>query len=465
MGQYQEYEQYKDSGVKWLGRIPKHWKKSIIGYYFDIQLGKMLQNEPESIKDEEVFYLKALHVQWDKVTISDLPKMWASPTDKEKYGVSNGDLLICEGGEVGRANLLSGIKEDCIIQNALHRVRPFNQSSVDYLNYLMRHIADAKWFDLLCNKATISHLTSEKLRAIAFPVPPLSEQKQIAQFLDYKTAQIDALIAKKEALLEKLSEQRSAIITQAVTKGLDPTVPMKDSGIEWLGEIPKHWKVIRTKFLVTYMGSGKTPRGGSEVYIDNGIILLRSQNIHDEGLRLDEVVHITDEADTLQASSRVKPQDVLLNITGASIGRVSLVPNEFPPANVNQHVCIFRPDIKTVLPKFLHLLMCSKQGKEQIFSQENGTSREGLNFRQAGNLVFALPPLKEQDMLIGEIHKKLQKFNTTAQKITKMIALLKEYRTALITNAVTGKIDVRDIKLPELDQHQSTVINKNGTNR
>ncbi|GCL40185.1 type I restriction-modification system S subunit [Sphaerospermopsis reniformis] len=211
----------KDSGIEWLGEIPKHWKRTVFKYYFDIQLGKMLQNEPQSTNDDEISYLKAIHVRWDKVDIYDLPKMWASPKDREKYSVKNGDLLICEGGEVGRTALLKGLQEDCIIQNALHRVRPLSQSSVEYLDYLMRHIADTGWFEILCNKSTISHLTSEKLGALALPLPPLHEQQKIAEYLDQKTAQIDEQKTKIQQAIDLLKEYRTALITNAVTGKID----------------------------------------------------------------------------------------------------------------------------------------------------------------------------------------------------------------------------------------------------
>jgi type I restriction enzyme S subunit len=211
----------KDSGIEWLGDIPEHWIRSVFRYYFDIQLGKMLQNEPQTPNDDEISYLKAIHVRWDKVDTSELPKMWGSPRDREKYYVKNGDLLICEGGEVGRTALLKELQEDCIIQNALHRVRPLKHSSVEYLNYLIRHIADTGWFDILCNKSTIAHLTSEKVGALALPLPPLNEQEKIAQFLDYKTKQIDQQKAKIKQAIELLKEYRTSLITNAVTGKID----------------------------------------------------------------------------------------------------------------------------------------------------------------------------------------------------------------------------------------------------
>src|SRR5699024_1098458 len=135
-------------------------------------------------------------------------------------------------------------------------------------------------------------------------------------FLDRKTKAIDALIEKKEQLIERLKEKRQALITRAVTKGFNPSVPMKDSGIEWLGEIPEEWEITKLKWLVSKIGSGKTPRGGSEVYEEEGIPFLRSQNIHFDGLRLDDVVYIDSETHKDMSSTAIKPNDVLLNITG-----------------------------------------------------------------------------------------------------------------------------------------------------
>ena len=215
----------------------------------------------------------------------------------------------------------------------------------------------------------------------------------------------------------------------------------KDSGVVWLGDIPEHWRVKRIKFLVNKIGSGKTPKGGSEVYIDSGIMLIRSQNVYDDGFRLDDVVYIDDEIDNIQANSRVFANDILLNITGASIGRVCLVPTDFQKANVNQHVCIFRPKLKEIFPQYLHLLFCSTQGKEQIFSYENGTSREGLNFQEAGNLTFAIPPLNEQQKIAQFLDYKTKQIDELIKKKETLIEKLDEKRTSLISHAVTKGLD------------------------
>ena len=134
---------------------------------------------------------------------------------------------------------------------------------------------------MICNKATIAHFTVEKVEATPCVYPPLEEQKQIAAFLDKETTKIDTLIDKQEQLITLLGEKRQAIISHAVTRGLNPNVKMKDSGIEWLGEVPEHWEVTKLGYIAKKIGSGKTPRGGSEVYLKEGILFLRSQNVHD----------------------------------------------------------------------------------------------------------------------------------------------------------------------------------------
>ena len=315
MGSYPVYERYKDSGVEWLGEIPEHWMSSVFKHYFDIQLGKMLQNEPTSDHDEQISYLKAFHVRWEGVDIIDLPKMWASPNNRQKYHVKNGDLLVSEGGDVGRSALIEGLSEDCIIQNSLHRVRSSNLSSLEYLNYLMRHIADSKCLDILCNKSTISHLTGEKLGALALPLPPLEEQETIARFLDYKTRQIDALIAKKEALLEKLEEKRSALISHAVTKGLDRSVPMKDSGVEWIGTIPEHWIVSRIKYYAICF-NGSTPQTTNPDYWEDGHIPWLSSSKVNDNIVLFPTAYISIKA-LQECSLRIAPKgSVIVGIVG-----------------------------------------------------------------------------------------------------------------------------------------------------
>lgn len=274
------------------------------------------------------------------------------------------------------------------------------------------------------------------------PLPSKDDQDNIADFLNHRTARIDALIAKQKRLLDLLDERRKTVITRAVIAGLDSTVAMKNTEIDWLREIPEHWGVAKLRWITTKIGSGVTPTGGSEAYVEDGIIFLRSQNVHFGCLQFDDVVYIDDETNAEMAATQVESGDVLLNITGASIGRCSCVPQEFPPANINQHVCIIRPRFDRLNPAFLNYAVSSHNVQYQIFSDQEGASREAVTFTQIGNFLFPLPPLSEQKQIATNIGRKVEQINTLTDKVTKSIELLSEKRQALITAAVTGQIDI-----------------------
>ncbi|KGC43708.1 restriction endonuclease subunit S [Burkholderia pseudomallei] len=219
-----------------------------------------------------------------------------------------------------------------------------------------------------------------------------------------------------------------------------PYPTYKDSGVKWLGQVPEHWAVKQIKYLASHIGSGKTPTGGAEVYEDSGVLFLRSQNVYESGLKLEDVAFITDEVDEEMKGSRVKPGDVLLNITGASIGRSCLVPNVFERANVNQHVCIIRSE-RPSIAKWMALCLPSRTIQAQIDFSQNGAGREGLNFEQIGKMLVALPPVSEIDEISGLIDRETARIDALVEKKTRFIELLREKRHVAIAHAVTKGLD------------------------
>lgn len=193
------------------------------------------------------------------------------------------------------------------------------------------------------------------------------------------------------------------------------------------------------KHLTKKIGSGKTPAGGANVYVPSGIVFLRSQNIHSDGLRLDDVVYLHETTDEEMLGTRVLPDDLLMNITGASLGRCTITPPGLGKANVNQHVCIIRLDKKEILPKFAHAYLCSAHGQAQIFSTENGISRDALNFEQLGDLWMSVPPMVEQDRIVAYLDAETARLDALAAKVRRGIELLRERRLALITEVVLGQ--------------------------
>jgi type I restriction enzyme S subunit len=202
----------------WQPAYTNSWRFTQIKHHYEIKLGKMLQNSAQSSEDVEVPYLKAQHIQWDKVLTEELPTMWASPWEIEMLRVRKGDLLVCEGGEVGRAVIVTDeLPRDCIIQNALHLVRPRQTGDLRFLKYLLLHATSHEWLDVICNKATIAHFTVEKFSQVWIWLPRLSEQRVIANYLDHETAKIDKLIVVAKKTIKLLQERRTALITAAVT--------------------------------------------------------------------------------------------------------------------------------------------------------------------------------------------------------------------------------------------------------
>ena len=442
---WRAYPTYKASGVAWLGDIPEHWQVKRLRFMCTFNPSKA---EVKDIPDGTQISFLPMDAIGDDGTL-DLSEIRLIEQLEAGYTYfRDGDVVVAKITpcfENGKGALVNNLQNGIGFGTTeLYVLRVSEEVDNKYLYYLT-YSHSFRIIGKFMMRGAAGQQRVPELFIKDFPIlPPPEEQQAIADFLDRETAKIDDLIAKKQALIARLREERSAVISHAVTKGLDPSAPMRDSGIAWLGDIPQGWEVKRLKFITSHIGSGKTPRGGSEVYQQQGVLFIRSQNVHVEGMRLDDVVYISDEIDKDMSSSRVFSNDVLLNITGASLGRSSLVPNDFARANVNQHVCIVRPIVNQVHPSFLHNLLASDVVQTQIFSTENGTSREGITFQQIGNFWLVIPPdMDEQKHIVDYIHAETAKIDGLIKQTQASIATLREYRTALISAAVTGKIDVR----------------------
>lgn len=223
---------------------------------------------------------------------------------------------------------------------------------------------------------------------------------------------------------------------------------MKDSGIEWIGEIPEGWEIVKIKYGVTKVGSGKTPSGGAEVYTDCGVLFLRSQNIYDCSLVLDNPTYISYETDLTMKSTRILPNDILLNITGASIGRCCVVPETLGPANVSQHVCIIRTNPEFFLPKFMQYFWVSHLGRYAISLFQTGGNREGLSFDAIRNTPIPYISIPEQSKIITYLDSECSRIDVMLSKTRSSIEEYKKLKQTVITQAVTkgvrGEREMKD---------------------
>ena len=442
------YPEYKDSGLPWLGKVPTHWR--VIP-----NRGTFMEVNEQNHPDEEMLSVTISQgVIKQSILLEDSSTKDGSRIDRSSYKlVEAGDIAYNKmrawQGAIGVSDYRGIISPAYVVQ------RPRQGNNPNFLHYLLRTPAFAREAERNSYGITSDmwSLRPEHFKIIYSCIPPLEEQIAIVQYLDKAAKQIQAYIRAKQKLISLLEEQRQAVIHQAVTGGLEPNVKLRPSGVEWLGDIPKHWEVRYLGQLGDKFGSGITPRGGAAVYQESGIPILRSQNVHFQGLRLEEVARISRSMHEQMESSHVKPGDVLLNITGASIGRVCTVPQSLQEANVNQHVCIIRPRKDMILNEFLAAYLSTPIMQQEIQLRQSGASREGLTLQAIRSFPVPLPPIEEQDSIANNILRTNNLSFKCRALIESQCELMEEYQTRVIADVVTGKLDVRKAaaELPDLE--------------
>jgi type I restriction enzyme, S subunit len=441
-----KYSQYKVCSESWLETIPAHWSTPPLYLRYSVELGKML----DAAKITGAFptrYLRNVDVQWGRINVDELPTMDIQPHEVDRYSVRNGDLLVCEGGEVGRAAIASGLAGKIGFQKALHRLRGLaTQEHPNFMFYTLRWAAEHGVFNGE-GQSTIAHLTGEQLRKYRFPKPPMAEQKVIAAFLDSEAGKIDALIAEQQKLISLLAEKSHATISHIVMRGLNAGAPMKDSGVEWMGDVPAHWEVVRTKRILTRIEQGWSPQcenypiddrdewGVLKVGCVNGGVFSPSEN-----------KKLPKEVEALSNYS-LKRDDLLISRanTRELVGGAAVVPSDFPRLLLCDKLYRLRLKSAECIPLFLAAYLGTRQARSQIELHATGASSSMLNIGQSVilDLRLPLPPLQEQREVVKFIAHEINRLDILKSEAERAIALLKERRAALITAAVTGQIDVR----------------------
>jgi type I restriction enzyme S subunit len=438
---YQTYPAYKDSGVEWLGEIPEHWFSTKIKYGYEITLGKMLQKEAKLYEGELKPYLKAINIQLGGVSLDTIEEMWFSKAELKSLRLVSGDVLVSEGGDVGRAAIWKNELPECYIQNAVHRIRPRTNKSSRYFYYWIGMLKDSDFINTLCNKATIAHYTVDKVESSPLFIPLYDEAEKIAQFLDHETAKIDTLIEKQQRLIELLKEKRQAVISHAVTKGLNPNAPMKESGVEWLGDVPEGWEVSKIghcAFVTKLTGFEYTNLW--ETSEDGEIIALRGFNVQERYLELHQTERISFDLSKKLVRSKLSKGDIVFPCTG-TIGNAALIEsdNKF---HINQNVA--KISFENVSPKFAIYWLTSSFVRKLIERNNMSGMQPVVLIGDIRKLPIPRMSFEEQNLITEYLDSELDKFNKIIDHAQQAVNLIQERRTALISAAVTGKIDVRD---------------------
>lgn len=440
------YPRYRASGVEWIGEIPEHWATPPRYTRYAVDLGKML-NEARITRANSLPYLRNVDAQWDHINFENLPEMDVTPAELDRYTIRAGDLLVCEGGEVGRAAIVPPLDGCYAYQKALHRLRPARSSeSPRFMLYTLFAAASRGVFIAEGNPNTIPHLTGDKLRHHRFPCPPEVEQCAIVGFLDAQTEKLDALVEKKRAMIERLKEKRAALISRTVTRGLpteaaraagsEPHPELKPSGVEWLGDVPAHWKVLQLRRRYTILDC----KHRTVPFVDDGVPVVSIREVGGQAVDLSEAKRSTEEdyIEMIAGDRRPRLGDIIYS-RNATVGAASLVTTNARFC-MGQDVCLIRSH---ECARFLLYTLKSRALSEQLEARMIGSTVRRINVGQIKDFWLALPPREEQKAIADYLDRETARIDRLIAKVEQAIATLQEYRAALITAAVTGKIDVR----------------------
>lgn len=443
------YPDYRDSGVEWLGVVPEHWGVKPLRYLGRFRKGLTITKADLTdtgipcLNYGEVHSLYPFEVNQDIQALKCVPAEYLET--EPSSCISYGDFVFADTSEdlegVGNFTHVSGLEP---LFAGYHTIIYSLDSDVSsrFLAYCLESFAFRTQLRMGVKGVKVFSVTQEILRGGIAWLPTTAEQTQIALFLDHETARIDALIEEQQRLIELLKEKRQAVISHAVTKGLDPTMPVKDSGVKWLGEVPAHWIVSRVKNIASFITSG--PRGWSDYIDESGEDIFLQSGDMDNRLNVlfDKAKRITTPEGAEGVRTRLQDGDVVVCITGANTGRVAVLGEVSQAAYVNQHLGLIRPYKLACSSRYLGYAL-SSSACQTYFNIEQYGLKEGLSLTDLAEAPLMVPPLAEQAQLVNVIENRLSNLDRLTADSEMTVELLQERRFALICAAVTGKIDVR----------------------
>lgn len=429
MSHYKPYPAYKDSGVEWLGRVPEHWSIVPLKWCFECLDGKRVPLNSEQRAD-----IKGEVPYWGSGGVVD---------HIEKFIFDESLVLLGEDGApfFDRDRPVAyAIQGKSWINNHIHVLRPLTDYPITWFVHALNCVEYRHYID----GSTRDKLTQDDMKSIALVIPksPDEARKAVAH-LDRETARIDALKEKKTRFIELLREKRQALITHAVTKGLDPSVKMKDSGVDWLGEVPEHWVVAPMKYVCELLKDGThlpPPR------TDGGVPLLSVRNIIDGHFTLRDDDSTISHQDYVDLCRAFIPQegDVLLAVVGATLGKTALIPAALGQFHIQRSLAIFRPHYGRMNSYWLHLIFQSGLFQSLLWEHAGYSAQPGIYLGTLAGFSIPQPPLNEQAQIFSYLSERTARLDSVIRTTESSIELLKERRSALIAAVVTGQIDLRE---------------------
>ncbi|MGR0304624.1 restriction endonuclease subunit S [Acinetobacter beijerinckii] len=462
MAKYDLRCEFISTNVEGIQSIPKEWRIKQVRYLLKdgaegIKIGPFgsalkledMVDDGFSVYGQENVIKKDFSLGKRKISETKFQEM-------SVYRIFPKDILITMMGTSGKCEIVPSDINDGIIDSHLLRVRvKEDQILPEFFKLLIDKSPEISYQIQVFGKGSIMHgLNSGIVKSLNLPLPSIEEQKLILNFLDHETAKIDTLIAKQEKLIELLKEKRQAVISHAVTKGLNPNVAMKDSGVEWLGEVPEHWATTKLKFVVKQIVDAEHKT--APYFEDGQYLVCRTTNVRDGKLRL-EGGKYTNHQTFMEWTQRATPEigDILFT-REAPAGEACVYDGSIPLC-LGQRMVLFKLDKETILPEFLLYSIYSGLADDFIKQLSQGSTVTHFNMADIQNIPLFELPMAEQEQVVQHLKNKLNEFRKLEDNVDKAIQLMQEHRTALISAAVTGKIDVRDWQNPNKNNHQDNM--------
>lgn len=430
----------KDSGIEWIGKIPEGWELRRIKTNFDIIAGATPKSGEASFWDGDIPWITPADYTTEGVYVSAGHKSITQDglNSCATSLIPKGSIIFSKRAPVGLVAINSNPL--CTNQGCLSCV-PKDSVDAKYYYYVMSIYGEQ--FDLFASGTTFKEISADAFANFKLPYPDYETQKRITSFLDAKCAEIDALIAAKEKTNSLLKERRQSIIYEAVTKGLDPTVPMKGSGVEWIGEIPEGWSTRRVKHLATEADTLFLDGDwiNSDVITDQGVRYLTSGNVGEGSFKEQGSGRISEETFGKLNCLKALPGDLMICRLNLPLGRCCIIPPEEPYYVVAVDNVILRPD-SNMDKRYLMYCMNTPGYAASAFMAASGTTMQRISRTDLGNLNVPIAPFDKQIEIADYLDVQCREIDSVIMSIDLTVQKLKEYRRSLIYEAVTGKIEV-----------------------
>ena len=428
---------YKNSGIEWIGTIPSDWKLDKIKYMANLygRIGWQGLTSEEYI-DEGPFLVTGVdfckgRIDWNScVHISE--KRWEQA---DKIQIKNEDLLITKDGTVGKVAIVNDLNGKASLNSGVLLIDLKDKNSKKYLYWVLCSDVFWTWFNYKnSGNSTILHLYQKDFNEFIYTIPELKEQKLIANFLDKKGSEINAIIEKIENQINLLKDYKKSLITETVTKGLNKNVSMKDSGIEWIGEIPEEWDVSKIKYSLILMGSGSTPDSSNPLNYDGEINWIQSGDLYGKSYITETEKTITKYA--LHGNKSLKryiAPFVVVAMYGASVGNIALSQID---SYTNQACCVMKGN-NSLDNKYLYYFLIAN--KHEMLMLAIGGTQPNISQQLIKNLTIIIPKFNDQLEIVEFLDKKCSEIDSVISKKERQLDLIKEYKKSLIYECVTGK--------------------------